>query len=277
MVSHSPEAFWPRTPRRRLPERSLFALGLALSALIHLLILLVSPSFIGLRRPRVQPGTSNPTDAAAALPAMRVYTIAPISQAAPPVEERVARAAEQVARREEQHQPLPVRPSPPPATDVEAAGRSPVDRIAPALRDPRLWVAGKGSRTPENADVERVRNRLYGRLEALSDSVLMAEADARRALDWTLSDDDGKRWGISPDCIHLGGITIPRVVRLGRPLCDNSQSPGYLREWEAINAQATRARVRDRLNEQIKAIRERKEQERRHRLRRDDQTLTISC
>lgn len=247
----------PRPPRRRAPDRWLLALGLALSALIHLVIFLVSPWFIDVGPPasesqRAQPRVEAPEG-------MRVYAITPVAEAAPPIEAQVEppEPTPQPARPEPEPRPLPGEARG--ATDAPV--RSPTERLRPELHDRRLWVMPDELPMPEKSDIERVRERVYGRLEELNDSLMMAEDAANRARDWTFTDEDGKRWGISPEGIHLGGITLPRqlVPQLG---ATNAETAERAREWREINAQADRARVRDRFNERVKAIRERKNQER---------------
>ena len=46
-------------------------------------------------------------------------------------------------------------------------------------------------------------------LAAVRDSLDAAQGRAEDALDWTWTDADGKRWGVSPGKIHLGDITLP--------------------------------------------------------------------
>lgn len=53
---------------------------------------------------------------------------------------------------------------------------------------------------------------LESRIAAYNDSMGYAAARAADAKDWTFTDEDGNRWGISPDGIHLGGLTIPRAL-----------------------------------------------------------------
>ena len=122
--------------------------------------------------------------------------------------------------------PVPVRPLPDP--DPPAAGGADAPDIVdpeisdPALEgpratvaerirarnlDPRLWVV-----PPELTDLtpeELMRLRLMWAFEEVSDSALAAEIVAQAGRDWTYTDGEGRRWGISEGQIHLGDVTIP--------------------------------------------------------------------
>lgn len=81
-------------------------------------------------------------------------------------------------------------------------------------------------------------------------------------MDWTLNGGEENRWGISPDCIHLGRLTIPLAVRIGQRLCHGDPLADHTRELNSQKIQADLARARASLKEQAKSIRERKDQER---------------
>ena len=56
----------------------------------------------------------------------------------------------------------------------------------------------------ELTDAEFMQLQLAGRLEEWSDSVALALAAENALTDWTTTDDQGRRWGISPGQLHLG-------------------------------------------------------------------------
>jgi len=137
---------------------------------------------------------------------------------------------------------------------------TPAERLRPRdVGDPRLWAPLPWVIADPASPAEEATGHLARRLGVLNDS-LAAEADAaRRASDWTITDKDGKRWGISPEGIHLGGITLPAPI-FGPPMgSDAARRQG---EWGEIQGQADRARTRDRFDERARAIRERKDKER---------------
>lgn len=141
-----------------------------------------------------------------------------------------------------------------PALDAGVTASSAMKRLAPELRDARLWVVPGALPLPGKADVVRVRERLYAGISEMTDSILMAREARRRALDWTFTDDEGRRWGISPKCIHLGFFALGA--------CGSGGRPEYYREWDANNARAASARIRDLFDKRVEAIRERKNRER---------------
>lgn len=256
--------------RRSDKERWSLAVGLALSALIHLLIL-ISSSFmivIDLPGPRLAPRVTGPQET------IRLVAITQVMKVAPSTEDPMARnsagahapAAAPVAKQDERVSPdlaLPEQRSAPaapdPAVDANRGTSYVADRLRPGGRDPRLWSVPNKLSDAEKSDVER---SIADRLRAIEDSVLAVQDNSRRTVDWTLGGTEGNRWGISPDCIHVGGLTIPLAVRIGQPKCQSDPMADHTREWNSQKAQADLARARDHLKEQAKAIRERKDQER---------------
>jgi hypothetical protein len=65
--------------------------------------------------------------------------------------------------------------------------------------------------TPEELHA-RYMAQLEARIRAWNDSVAGNAERARRATDWTVRDGSGGRWGVSPEGIHLGGVTLPPVT-----------------------------------------------------------------
>ncbi len=95
--------------------------------------------------------------------------------------------------------------SPPEAPPV---GPTAARRLVPSTRDQRLWQP----LVPEAVtltDQEVLESMLYGQLQAFNDSMAIRAAEAARGLDWTYTDEEGNRWGISPGKLHLGKITLP--------------------------------------------------------------------
>lgn len=100
-------------------------------------------------------------------------------------------------------------PQPPPGSGISAA-----DRLRPATYEEQLWMA----LVPEAATLserEILQGLIYGQLAAFNDSMAIRAARAARGTDWTYTDEDGNRWGISPGKLHLGKITIPLPFSFG--------------------------------------------------------------
>ncbi|HEX7089699.1 MAG TPA: hypothetical protein VF192_06155 [Longimicrobiales bacterium] len=136
---------------------------------------------------------------------------------------------------------------------------APAERLRPHdVGDPRLWAPLPLLVERAVTPAEAARENLRSRIEALNDSLAIEADAARRATDWTIKGPGGQRWGISPKGIHLGGITLP-VPSLGAGREDARERQ---REWDEIQDQADRARIRDRFDERAREIRERKDKER---------------
>jgi hypothetical protein len=134
------------------------------------------------------------------------------------------------------------------------------DRMAAPRSDPRLFAPTdpSGMMTgPEGA-----RARLADRLGAYNDSIMAERLAAANATDWTVKDKDGKRWGVSPGKLHLGNITLPLPLAFNTPPGRRDEVNSQMRNWSEIQAQATRAEIKDSFEDRIKEIRKRKDRER---------------
>ena len=141
----------------------------------------------------------------------------------------------------------------------------------PGYRDPRLYVTPKAPPPPpEPTEHERYMAHLEARLGTLSDSATAEAERARKALDWTKTDKNGNRWGVSPGKVHLGKTTI-RVgdSGFGNPL-DSIPGPSVRKSdkqyhREEIQRQAADVERDQIAKDRIRATRERKDAERRKR------------
>lgn len=149
-----------------------------------------------------------------------------------------------------------------PGRSGEGARRSPAERLRPEYVEPRLWERPDAPPEPEKTDFERARDRVYARIEALNDSLALEGEAARRATDWTFSDKDGKKWGVSPGKLHLGGVTLPLPINLSPP--PDQARARRDREGKAaeIERHGDRARIRGTFDDQVRSARERRERER---------------
>lgn len=159
-------------------------------------------------------------------------------------------------------------PTPPAAAETPRGapgGRgSARDALRPGYRDPRLYVAPDplGLRREQQSAHEKYMEHLQARIDAVNDSMGVAAAREAAAKDWTFRDKDGKRWGLSPDGIHLGDITIPNeVVPMPRSTGDNMTREAIeeeRRQREEIRRQEEMRARRDTMQARTRAIRERK-------------------
>ena len=102
----------------------------------------------------------------------------------------------------------------------------------------------------------------------LRDSIQTASARAADALDWTWTDSDGKRWGVSPGKVHLGDITLPLPSSFGMgtsPWNREAELERARRDGE-IARQAMEGAILETWEERFRAMRERADRIRRERM-----------
>jgi len=140
--------------------------------------------------------------------------------------------------------------------DLPSPGLTPAERLRPYLTDPRLWAPPPpefGALTLE----QREELAIAGRLDAWYDSVAAAAAADAAWTDWTFTDGDGDRWGISPGQLHLGDVTIPLPTFAAPP-----GQRDYLWQWDEIARQGAQVAVQESVRERLEAIRARRDRER---------------
>jgi len=133
--------------------------------------------------------------------------------------------------------------------------------LRPRAGDPRIWAPVDRDLT-RLTEEERLRLLLAIEIEAMADSAAVMEELARRATDWTYTDDEGKRWGVSPGKIHLGDLTLPMPFGFSAPPGSMEAMNSRIWEWDVINRGATGAAARQTWKDANEAIRRRKEAER---------------
>ncbi len=234
------------------------------SVLLHLLALVLSPTFVQTEFPPGGTVSSAAPEAAFGIEAI----IAVPSDNAPDV-------PTQETPEETQEPALRTPIDPPPAGAAgggpQPTGESPAgadqpagsarDALRPGYRDPRLYVPPRPLRNLEQTDHERYMEHLQARIDAVNDSMAVSARRDARTSDWTVTDDSGDRWGVSPDGLHLGGLTIPRELL---------PFPGATGDNQSLQAERDRERQREEIrrqeetreidrtrNERVDAIRER--------------------
>lgn len=231
---------------------ALWAFGL--SFVLHAAAILFYPLLIA----PPEPGSASP--AAADLPAPAGTEIVRLLEVP---EDELERPEEPRTER------VPV-PTPPvraaPAEPGEAEGEEAAEPVGPTAAE-RVRASGPDVRliAPLSDDVvglsrEQIAElELRWALESLNDSAAAAAEAARRALDWTFTDADGKRWGVSPGKLHLGDLTLPLPQLFGAPYDPNAWKGSMDADLERA---AGSAAARETLDERARAIRERKDRER---------------
>jgi len=140
-------------------------------------------------------------------------------------------------------------------------------RAADVLRvrssDTRLWREALPEAF-ELTEAQRMELELAGRLEEWADSVALVVAAEYALTDWTKTDDQGRRWGVSPGQLHLGDITLPLPFYFSGSEISTERAEAARRAWEdqdianGVAAQALRASW----SERAEAIRRRQNRDR---------------
>ena len=252
-----------RSPGRYVPgdhgraHRRALAVGIGASAALHVVFVLLysvvvtqwGPTETVLAVESVSRFTSD-------MRVVRVVEIEPPDLTAEPPDELPEPTAEA---------PPAADAGPPVAADVDLDEPPRRRRAADILRvrssDARLWREAMPELF-ELTEAERMELELAGRLEEWADSVAAVVAAEYALTDWTTTDDQGRRWGVSPGQLHLGNITLPLPFYFGGNSWQREQAGR--RAWEdqdiltGANGQALRSSWRER----AEAIRSRRDRDR---------------
>lgn len=256
----SPRAGNDRAPsdRSRPGGIRVVLVSLAASVLLHLLAVGVYQYFVGGLEAPV--GPFDPPEVVTQPEGLRVVEVPDLPEPSPDPE-----AAEPLEEAEDEPETVETEEEADAAAEAEDADEPAEDRptVAEILRgseggDARIWRPVAPERTALTPE-QRARLRLRGRVDALSDSLLAEEERLRSVTDWTFTDEEGNRWGISPGRIHLGDTSLPLPFGFSAPpsVDDIGRS-----EWERIRQGAQREAVRESWRERAEAIRERRDAER---------------
>ncbi|WP_419166348.1 hypothetical protein [Candidatus Palauibacter sp.] len=270
-----------RRERDRLQRRT-FAAGFGASILLHLLFVLLAG---GVRVDSLRL-TLPPVETVPAPDALVVVEIAstelalspedprpepvPPRETPPPEPEPAPEEPEEEAEEAEERDPLPGVPTlflpARPVVGPEGERTTNASRLTLRFSDRRLWFDPKSPRLIGERLVRfaRADSAVRAILRDWLDS-LELEADLqRRAMDWTF-ERDGERWGISPQGIHLGGVTIPIPIGFAPTGPQRRAFEQAIRDLTAIQLQDLRADVEAAAEEARARMRERTEDELRRR------------
>lgn len=147
----------------------------------------------------------------------------------------------------------------------------PTRGVRPSYNDPRLWLpTGPVVIAPmqPTTRAESLHTLLADRIRVLNDSLALANGNQRAPGDWTFTK-GGKKYGIDQQYIRLGKFSIPTAVLSMLPL--NVQANPVAMERQRtmslmsreIAEQAARVSRNDDFRAAVRALRERKDRERR--------------
>ncbi|CAN5846430.1 hypothetical protein BH23GEM6_BH23GEM6_15110 [soil metagenome] len=212
---NTPKSSASLQPRSRPAHGRILGWSIVVSVALHLLILVLSPIFLRIGEPPglasvdrdrfsqravqiIDPVTRERADQRAPAESADVEGL-PLARSGSEEGSRavVPRGARQAPRESELSPPRP------------GAAESAREGLRTGPRDPRLWVNPRDVPLPEQSDRERYQVHIQARIDAMNDSIRGDAERARRATDWTVTDKEGRRWGLSPEGLHLGGVTVP--------------------------------------------------------------------
>jgi hypothetical protein len=212
---NTPQPPVPLAPRRRPSHGRILAWSIALSLIFHFLVLVLSPIFLRIGEPPGLDSVDRDRFAQRVVQIINPVTSEradrrPAEQAEldrfPLARSSTDEGTRAVVPRGDGRAPPREAELPPPAPGALESAR---EGLRTGPRDPRLWVNPRDVPLPEQSDRERYQAHIQARIDAMNDSIRGDAERARRATDWTVTDKDGRRWGLSPEGLHLGGVTVP--------------------------------------------------------------------
>ena len=247
-----PEAARPRRGIRPLPLLT----GLTVSAALHVLVIVLYSSLGRTPVPDVTvipfPPTPSEPEGIQVVQIVEVSTPEVAAPEEPTTIETVEAPEIDVEGPDIETEPTPFLPE---------RYRSAVERLRLGAGDPRLWQPVDPALV-EPSPEQLLTIRIATLIAEGNDSAL-AEAQAlSRAMDWTYTDDDGKRWGLSPGMIHLGDVAIPLPFGFGAPYDYSGDRAELAFRMNDIQRQAGSLAARQSWRERVEAMRKRREERR---------------
>lgn len=244
----------PRRGRaRRRGERRGIVTGLVVSGVAHLLLIVLYP-FFTVPYPEGVPVAAPPPPAAepGGIQVVQIIEVVTPETGDPPDPVEIESPDDPGEAVEvadfEVDQPVRFEPY------VSAAERL---RLSPG--DLRLWVPPDPSlAAPSMEHVLEVQLAIA--IRDANDSMAAEIAAAMGATDWTYTDDEGKRWGVSPGKIHLGGLTLPLPFGFGPPPDYSGDRSEMAFRIADINRAASTGAVLQSWKERREAMKKRREE-----------------
>lgn len=249
---------------RRRDSRRLFRRALGASLVLHLVGLLLYPVVVGPPVGVLPRGAGSGPPVPEGLQVLALRELPPGEEQEPldlPAEREPelpvpAAVAGPGARVPEAPEPGAGEPRP---EAPEAPRRSAAELLRPGPHDPSLFGPAE---LPPLSDEERYRLQLAGRLEAWQDSVRAEMERQRRVTDWTRTDAEGNRWGVSPGQLHLGKVTLPLPFSFGTPPGRRDEIERRAWESEEIRRGAISGEIFETRRSRAEELRARREAER---------------
>lgn len=171
---------------------------------------------------------------------------------------------------------VPPAPSKPAAAEGGSGdvigGGGPTRGVRPSYTDPRLWLpSGPVVSAPgqPRTRADSLHDLLADKIRQASDSLALANPEQRAPGDWTFTGKDGRKYGIDQRYIRLGKFSIPTAI-LGMLPLNVTANPIALERQRTMNQmsreiaeQAARVSRDDDFRAAVRALRERKDKERR--------------
>ncbi len=257
---------------RRRDYRTAVRIGLAISAVAHLLVIFVLARALSLD-PASFRSPPRRTIELQGLPVVQVGEVLPAFESDP---EAISLPPE------EEPEPEPERPdgeTPRGPPSVPSLGRGQVgppgltnaEKLQPHEGDERLWYDLEGQPIPEYLDgnaYAAYEGELRARLSLMLDSLSLSEEQRRRAVEW-LTGDEGQEWGVTPDGIYIAGVLIP--LSLGQLFTEEGpngrESRQRLRDLQDIQMQDLQGEAERIRKERAQAMRDRTKEELERRVR----------
>ena len=212
MAAHPPEpdASQGRSIRPRPRQRGPWAVGLGVSVAVHLVLLLMYGGVAGPPTVSVSPTGEGISE----IQGMELLNLVARAEDEPdrpddPDTERQAVPVLPTTPSQREAEGRPGEAAPERAPDPGPLGPTAADRLRVRVGDERLWAPLASDELGELTMQQFLESDLAWRLGLWQDSAAMELARQRRSLDWTWTDDEGGRWGVSPEGIHLGSVTLP--------------------------------------------------------------------
>ena len=246
----SPDAARPRSGLRPVP----LLVGLGISLAGHLVIILLYTSPDRIRAPEFN---LIPSPSASAAP--KGIQVVRIVETPSPEAPRVPMPTAEVTQPEVEVEAPEVVADIDPFVPVRY--RTAVERLRLGPGSARLWQPVQPALL-EPAPEKVLAVRIATLIAEGNDSAL-AEAEAlARAMDWTHTDEEGRRWGLSPGMIHLGDVSIPLPFGFGAPYDYNGERAEQAFRMNDIQRAAGSLAARQSWRERVEAMRKRREERR---------------
>ena len=244
-----------RRDSRHRANRRPWLVGLLVSALGHVLLVVIYP-FFSARRPELgDVPVLPPAPAAEGMEVVRIVEVvdAEVGDPNDPTEIEDPEA--------------PVVTPEAPSLDVMPRVRFPgplrsaAERLRIGEGDPRLWEPVDPALAAPSPQ-QLLELRLLALVEEANDSALAEAQRLAQTMDWTHTDDEGRKWGVSPGKIHLGDVEIPIPYGFGPPPDYNGDQADWAFRMTDIERAAGTLAARQSWKERLEVMRRRREERR---------------